>query len=137
MQDGVQAAEALSSSSSSNSGGGSSDGNSRGAAGGSAAISTADLRRTAVEAWRALGEGLNTLAVVPLCNNPACVNLSGFAEVGLVNGPTCMCANCRIAHYCSKACQRLHCKQHKPVCAALVAAKQQQPAEQQQQQACS
>jgi hypothetical protein len=56
------------------------------------------------------------------CNNPACGNLSGPSEAQLVGGRSCICAGCRTARYCGRACQRVAWGQHKPVCKALAAA---------------
>jgi len=81
----------------------------------------------AVGQLQAVGEHLNTVPVVPLCNNP-CSNMAGHAELGLVNGPNCKCASCRVAHYCSRGCQRAHWKKHKPRCKALKEAANQTPA---------
>jgi len=70
-----------------------------------------------------LGVALNALAVPWACNNPKCSNLSGQSELSLVLSCKCAgCAGCRVAHYCSRACQKQHWKQHKPVCKALAAA---------------
>jgi hypothetical protein len=55
------------------------------------------------------------------CNNPNCVNLSGPREVQLVSGRSCVCAGCRVARYCGRACQREVWKLHKPVCKSLAA----------------
>jgi hypothetical protein len=69
----------------------------------------------------ATGAALSMLAVPAACNNPSCSNMAGPSEVALVSGRSCVCGGCRVAHYCSKACQKHHWKQHKPICAALVA----------------
>jgi hypothetical protein len=73
-------------------------------------------------ALRELGSALCLLAAQPICNNPACANVSGPSETLLASGRSCVCGGCRIAHYCSKPCQQEHWKQHKPVCKALAAA---------------
>jgi hypothetical protein len=73
-------------------------------------------------AWRSLGVSLTSLAFPYACNNPTCSNLSGPQELQLVNGRSCMCGGCRVAHYCSRACQRQHWQAHKPVCKAIAAA---------------
>ena len=70
---------------------------------------------------QATGAMLCSIAVPHFCNNPACTNLSGPTEVRLVSGRSCICAGCRIARYCGRACQRAAWKQHKPVCKALAA----------------
>jgi hypothetical protein len=62
------------------------------------------------------------LAVPCLCNNPRCTNISGPTELSLVSGRSCVCRGCRVAHYCCRACQAQHWKQHKPVCTALASA---------------
>jgi hypothetical protein len=68
------------------------------------------------------GSALCSFAVPCLCNNPACANLAGCTEVGLVSGRSCVCGGCCVARYCGPTCQRAMWKQHKPVCAALAAA---------------
>ena len=72
-----------------------------------------------LQATRAM---LSSIAVPHFCNNSACANLSGATEAQLVSGRSCVCAGCRVAHYCGRACQRAAWKQHKPVCKALAAA---------------
>jgi hypothetical protein len=76
----------------------------------------------AAQQLQAAGSALCSFAVPCMCNNPACSNLSGLTEVGLVSGRSCVCGGCRVARYCGRACQRAVWKQHKPVCAALAAA---------------
>ncbi len=71
---------------------------------------------------QATGAMLSNIAVPHFCNNPACGNISGPTEVLLVSGRSCICAGCRVARYCGRACQRAAWKQHKPVCKALAAA---------------
>jgi hypothetical protein len=75
-----------------------------------------------VQQLQATGDLLSIIAVPHFCNNPACVNLSGPTEVRLVSGRSCICAGCRVARYCGRACQRAAWKQHKHVCEALAAA---------------
>jgi len=65
------------------------------------------------------GLALCSLPVPGLCNNPICSNMSGLSELHLVNGKNCMCAGCRVGHYCCRACQKQHLGQHKPACWAL------------------
>jgi hypothetical protein len=68
------------------------------------------------------GMALCRMAVPCICNNPACTNSTGPTELSLVSGRSCVCGGCRVAHYCSRACQSQHWKQHKPMCKALAAA---------------
>jgi hypothetical protein len=75
-----------------------------------------------VQQLRATGGMLSSIAVPSFCNNPACGNVSGPTEVQLVSGRSCMCAGCRIASYCGRACQRTAWQKHKQVCKALAAA---------------
>jgi hypothetical protein len=76
----------------------------------------------ALQQMRLTGQSLCYMAVPCLCNNPACTNISGPTELSLVSGRSCVCGGCRVAHYCSRACQSQHWKQHKPVCKALAVA---------------
>jgi hypothetical protein len=76
----------------------------------------------AAQQLQSAGSVLSLFAVPCLCNSPSCANLSGWSELGLVSGRSCVCGGCRVARYCGRACQRLAWKQHKPVCAALSAA---------------
>jgi hypothetical protein len=75
-----------------------------------------------VQQLQATGSMLCNIAVPHFCNNPACANISGFTEVQLVSGRSCVCAGCRTARYCGRDCQRVAWQQHKPVCKALAAA---------------
>jgi hypothetical protein len=75
-----------------------------------------------VQQLQATGRMLCNIAVPHFCNNPACGSISGRTEVQLVSGRSCVCAGCRTARYCGRACQRAAWKQHKPVCEALAAA---------------
>jgi hypothetical protein len=75
-----------------------------------------------VQALQAAGQALGCLATPACCNNPACCSLVGATEVHSVSGKGCICAGCRTAWYCDRACQRAHWKAHKPVCKALAAA---------------
>jgi hypothetical protein len=68
------------------------------------------------------GLALCSLPVPCLCNNPACTNTAGLTELRLVSGRSCICAGCHVARYCSRACQRICRKQHKPLCSSLAAA---------------
>jgi hypothetical protein len=65
---------------------------------------------------------LACFAIPYACNNPVCSNLAGASEANLVGGRSCICAGCRTARYCGRACQRAAWRQHKPVCKALAAA---------------
>jgi hypothetical protein len=75
-----------------------------------------------VQALQAAGHALGSLATPFCCNNPCCSSVVGPAERQLVSGKGCMCAGCRTARYCDRACQRAHWKRHKSVCQALSAA---------------
>uniref|UniRef100_A0A383VTR2 phytol kinase n=1 Tax=Tetradesmus obliquus TaxID=3088 RepID=A0A383VTR2_TETOB len=50
------------------------------------------------------------------CNNPGCVSLALRSELLLVGGKSCVCARCKKARYCCKACQVEHWKWHKALC---------------------
>ena len=65
---------------------------------------------------------LSTLPIHEACNNPACRVTAGSREQGLVTGKACVCAGCRMAHYCSRACQREHWPLHQLLCSAAAAA---------------
>jgi hypothetical protein len=72
---------------------------------------------------QAVGLAMCSFAAVPcMCNNPGCTSMAGLSELATVSGRSCICGGCRVARYCSRACQRASWKQHKPVCAALSAA---------------
>jgi hypothetical protein len=71
---------------------------------------------------QSLSQQMCAVAAPAICNNPRCSNVSGPSELLLVSGRSCVCSGCRVAHYCSRDCQRQHWKQHKPVCQALAAA---------------
>jgi hypothetical protein len=71
---------------------------------------------------------LACFAIPHACNNPGCGNLTGPSEAQLVGGRSCICAGCRTARYCGRACQRAAWRQHKPVCKALAAAAATTPA---------
>lgn len=70
--------------------------------------------------------GRAVCAAVPVtvcCNHPSCVCLERAKELFLVNGKSCICGQCKVARYCSKACQVQHFKQgHKAVCKRIAAA---------------
>jgi hypothetical protein len=76
----------------------------------------------AAQLLQAAGSALCSFAVPCMCNNPACANLCGLTDQGLVSGRSCICGGCGVARYCGRPCQRAVWKQHKPVCAALAAA---------------
>jgi hypothetical protein len=86
----------------------------------------ADAARAAINKFiqelLSLGLTASKVAVADFCNNPGCTNVGGQSEAALVLGKGCMCGGCRVAHYCSRQCQREHWKLHKPVCNALAAA---------------
>jgi hypothetical protein len=67
-----------------------------------------------------LGEALSMFALPYCCNNPSCSNTAGLTEASIVSGKGCICAGCKVARYCGKACQAAHWKPtHKAVCRML------------------
>ena len=50
------------------------------------------------------------------CNNPACLNLQGMAEMA-TGCKTCL--GCQVARYCGRECQVGHWKEHKKICKQL------------------
>jgi hypothetical protein len=76
----------------------------------------------AAQQLQATGLVLCSFAVPCMCNNPGCTSMAGLSELGAVSGRSCICAGCRVARYCGRACQRAAWKRHKPVCGALSAA---------------
>jgi hypothetical protein len=83
---------------------------------------TTTVLQASQEQLQAAGRVLACFAIPHACNNPACANLAGPSESQLVGGRSCICAGCRTARYCGRACQRAAWRQHKPVCQALAAA---------------
>jgi hypothetical protein len=88
----------------------------------SSSSSTREVLSAALQQMRQTDLALCCMAVPYLCNNPGCTNNSGPTELSLVSGRSCVCGGCLVAHYCCRACQTQHWKQHKPVCKALAAA---------------
>jgi hypothetical protein len=61
-------------------------------------------------------------AVVPLlkcCGSPACLSLDKCSEMQLVRGTRGRCSRCMACCYCSKECQVVAWRLHKPVCKRL------------------
>jgi hypothetical protein len=57
------------------------------------------------------------------CSSPCCTNQSGPSAEGLVAGRKGVrCGGCRVARYCSPACQKEDWAQHRHVCRRLGAA---------------
>jgi hypothetical protein len=69
-----------------------------------------------------LGLALSNLPAGTACNNPRCTTLAGLSEQQLVVGRARLCAGCRVARYCCRACQVAAWKQHKPACKAMASA---------------
>lgn len=82
----------------------------------------ADFELCLVDELRGLGHALSIFAVPNFCNNPCCSYVSGATELGRMLGRSCKCAGCMVAHYCSRACQVQHRREHKWVCKKLAAA---------------
>jgi hypothetical protein len=74
---------------------------------------------TAAQQLQSTGLALCSFAVPCMCNDPGCASMAGLSELAAVSGRSCICAGCRVARYCGRACQRAAWKKHKPVCAAL------------------
>jgi hypothetical protein len=47
------------------------------------------------------------------CNNPACLNMQGVAELKTACK---VCLGCHVARYCGRECQQVHWKDHMKVC---------------------
>ena len=77
---------------------------------------------TAAQQLQSTGLAMCSFAVPCMCNNPGCTSMAGLSELAAVSGRSCICAGCRVARYCGRACQRAAWKQHKPVCGAISAA---------------
>jgi hypothetical protein len=86
-----------------------------------ARLADATVLKVIHEQLQAASSVLACFAIPHACNNPACRNVGGPSEAQLVGGRSCICAGCRIARYCGRACQRAAWRQHKPVCKALAA----------------
>jgi hypothetical protein len=71
------------------------------------------------ELLQQLGLALSNLPIGTACNNPRCSSLDGLSEQQLVVGKARLCAGCRVARYCCRACQVAAWKQHKPACKAV------------------
>jgi hypothetical protein len=76
----------------------------------------------AAQQLHSTGLALCSFAVPCMCNNPGCTSMPGLSELAAVSGRSCICAGCRVARYCGRACQRAAWKRHKPECGALSAA---------------
>jgi hypothetical protein len=57
------------------------------------------------------GLALCSFAVPCMCNNPGCMSMAGLSELAAVSRRSCICAGCRVARYCGRACQRAAWKQ--------------------------
>jgi hypothetical protein len=84
--------------------------------------SIAAVLQAAHEQLLAASRVLACFAIPHACNNPACRNTYGPSEAQLAGGRSCICAGCRTARYCGRACQRAAWRQHKPICKALAVA---------------
>jgi hypothetical protein len=82
------------------------------------------------ELMRELGSALFNMPISTACNNLRCSSMAGLSEQQLVVGTARLCAGCRVARYCCRACQVAAWKQHKPACKAVAAARAANPAQQ-------
>lgn len=92
------------------------------------------LRMCLAQAWESDAEevaevrlfGAQACALRP-CSYLACAAMLGASEAAL---PWKRCLGCKVARYCSRACQKADYREHKLVCAALAEQRQGgQPAE--------
>lgn len=52
------------------------------------------------------------------CWNPSCTNMPGLSEAGAVSKP---CTSCKVAAFCSKACEKQAWSEHTMACSRLAA----------------
>jgi hypothetical protein len=78
-------------------------------------------RENVNQEWKQLQDFAASLfdecAVAGSCGNPDCISIDKLSEWQLAGSK---CVSCGIAHYCSRACQKvMWVKRHKPVCKRL------------------